>query len=89
LGWFHGIWTCGVEVLECWMIPSLKIQLNPSWKFQRNWNVHLVLLERSRWAGFNGILIFFGSLGIYKILIFHMTQNNERKKDQHNSVMTQ
>ncbi len=23
--WFHGIWTCNVEVLEYWMIFSLKI----------------------------------------------------------------
>jgi hypothetical protein len=27
LGWFHGIWTCGVEVLEYGMIPSLKIKI--------------------------------------------------------------
>jgi hypothetical protein len=32
-----------------------------SYKFQRNWNVPLVLLERSWWAGFNGIyLVRFG-----------------------------
>jgi len=47
LAWFHGIWTCGVEVLEYWMTSSLKIKLNRSWKFQRNWNVPLVFLERS------------------------------------------
>jgi len=59
--WFHGVWTCGVEVLEYWMISSLKIKLNHSWKFQRNWNVPLVLLERSWWAGFNEIyLVRFG-----------------------------
>jgi hypothetical protein len=27
---FHGVWTCGVEVLEYSMISSLKIKLNPS-----------------------------------------------------------
>jgi hypothetical protein len=43
------------------MISSLKIKLNCSWKFRRNWNVPLVLLERSWWAGFNGIhLVRFG-----------------------------
>jgi hypothetical protein len=26
--WFHGVWTCGVKVLEYWMISSLKIKLN-------------------------------------------------------------
>ncbi len=55
--WFHGIWTCSVEVLEYWMISSLKIKLNHSWKFWRNWNVPLVLVERSQWAGFNGIYL--------------------------------
>ncbi len=41
------------------MISSLTIKkLNHSWNFQRNWNVPLVLLERSWWAKFNGI--FFG-----------------------------
>jgi hypothetical protein len=31
------------------MIYSLKIKLNRSWKFRRNWNVHLVFLEISWW----------------------------------------
>ncbi len=40
------------------MISSLKVKLNRS---QRNWNVPLVLLERSWWAEFNGIyLVRFG-----------------------------
>jgi hypothetical protein len=59
--WFHDIWTRGAKVLEYWMISSLKIKLNQSWKFWRNWNVPLVLLERSWWARFNGIyLVSFG-----------------------------
>jgi len=37
--WFHGIWTCSAKVFEYWMIFSLKIKLNCSWKFQRNWKV--------------------------------------------------
>jgi len=45
--WFHGIWTSGVEVLEYWKNFSLKIKLNPSWNFGKNWNVALVLLGRS------------------------------------------
>jgi hypothetical protein len=32
------------------MISSLKFQLNRSWKFRRNWNVPLVLLERCWWG---------------------------------------
>ncbi len=55
--WFHDAWTCGAKVLQYWTISSLKIKLNRSWKFERNWNVPLVLLEWSGWAGFNGIYL--------------------------------
>ncbi len=59
--WLHDVWTCGAKVLEYWMFFSLQINLNRSWKFRRNWNVPLVFLERSWWAGFNGIyLVRFG-----------------------------
>jgi len=70
LAWFHGVWTCGVEVLEYWMIFSLKIKLYRSWKFRRNWNVLLVLLERSWWAGFNGIYLVRFRFKMWEILIF-------------------
>ncbi len=30
--WFHDVWTCSAKVLKYWMISSLKIKLNPSWK---------------------------------------------------------
>ncbi len=68
--WFHGIWNCGVEVLEYWMISSLKIKLNCSWIFLRNWNVPLVLLERSWWAGFNGIYSVRFGFRMWEMLIF-------------------
>jgi hypothetical protein len=55
--WFHDVWTCGAKVLEYWVISSLKIKLNCGWNFWRNWNVLLVSLERSWWAGFNGIYL--------------------------------
>jgi hypothetical protein len=59
--WFHDVWTCSAKVLEYWMISSLRIKLSPTWNFQRNWNVRLVLLERSWWAKFYGIyLVRFG-----------------------------
>jgi hypothetical protein len=52
------------------MISTLKIKLNSSSKFWRNWNLLLVLLERSWWAGFNGIhLVRFG-FRMLEILIF-------------------
>jgi len=62
--WFHDVWTCGAKVLEYWMndfFTKKFNKLNCSWKFRRNWNVPLVLLERSWWARFNGIsLVRFG-----------------------------
>jgi hypothetical protein len=67
--WFHGVWTCGAKVLEYWMISSLKIKLNCTWKFQRTWNVALVLLERSWCAGFNGIYLVTFGFRIWEILI--------------------
>ncbi len=50
--WFHGVRTCSAKVLEYWMVSSLKIKLNRNWKCWRNWNVLLMLLQRSWWAGF-------------------------------------
>ncbi len=57
------------KVLEYWMISSLKIKLNSSWKFQRYWNVPLVLLDRSWWAGFNGIYLVKLGFRMWDILI--------------------
>jgi hypothetical protein len=51
------------------MISSLKIKLNRSWKFRRNWNVPLVLLERCWWAGFNGIYLVRFGFKMWEILI--------------------
>jgi hypothetical protein len=68
--WFHGVWTCSAKVLEYWMISSLKIKLNHSWKFQGNWNVPLMLLERSWWAGFNGIYLVRFGFRMWEILNF-------------------
>jgi len=60
----------GAKVIEYWMISSLKIKLNRSWKFWRNWNAPLVLLERSWWAGFNGIYLVRFGFRMWEILIF-------------------
>ncbi len=68
--WFHSVWTCSAKVLEYWMISSLKVKLNCSWNFWRNWNVPLVLLERSWWARFNGIYFVGVGFRICEILIF-------------------
>jgi len=68
--WFHDIWTCGARVLEYWMISSLKIKLNCSWKFRRKWNVPLVLLGRSWWVGFNGIYSVRFGFRMWERLIF-------------------
>jgi hypothetical protein len=69
--WFHdGIWTCEAKVLEYWMISSLEIELNRSWKFRKNWDVPLMLLERSWWAGFNEIYLVRFGFRMWEILIF-------------------
>jgi hypothetical protein len=68
--WFHGVWTCNEKVLEYWMIYSLKIKLNCSWKFRRDWNVPLVLFERSWWVGSNGIYLVRFGFRLWEILIF-------------------
>jgi hypothetical protein len=70
LAWFHRIWTCDVKVLEYWMTFSLRIKLNRSWKFWRNWNVPLVLLERSWWARINEIYLVRFGFRMWEILIF-------------------
>ncbi len=67
--WFHDVWTYGATVLEYWMISSLKIKLNCSWNFWRNCNVPLVSLERSWWAGFNGIYFTRFEFRMWEILI--------------------
>jgi hypothetical protein len=58
---------------------SLKIKLNCSWEFLRNWNVPLVLLERSWWAGFNGIYLVRFGFRMWEILIFKWFQINSKK----------
>ncbi len=70
LAWFHDVWTCGAKVLEYWMIFSLKIKLNCNWKFWRDWNMPLVLLERSWWAGFAGFYLVRFGFKMWEILIF-------------------
>jgi hypothetical protein len=67
--WFHQVWTCSAKVLEYWMISSLKLKLNCNWKFQMHWNVPLVWLERSWWAGFNGIYLVIFGFRMWEILI--------------------
>jgi hypothetical protein len=69
LAWFHDVWTCDAKVFEYWMISSLKIISNHRWKFWRNWNVPLVLLERSWWSGFNGIYLIRFGFRMWEILI--------------------
>ncbi len=68
--WFHDFWTSDAKVLEYWMFSSLKIKLNCSWKFSRNWNVPLVFLKRSCGGGFNGIYLVRFGFKIWETLIW-------------------
>ncbi len=64
-------WRLDLWCKSSWILNdfSLKIKLNRSWKFWRNWNVPLVLLERSWWAGFNGIYLVRFGFRMWEILI--------------------
>jgi len=64
--WCLDLWC---KFFEYWMISSLKIKLDPSWKFWRNWNVPFMLLERSWWARFNGIYLVRFGFRMWEILI--------------------
>jgi len=68
--WFHGVWTCSGEALEYWMICSLRIKLNCSWNFRRDWTVPLMLLERSWWTAFNEMYLIRFGFRMWDILIF-------------------
>ncbi len=64
-------WHLDLQCKSSWiLISSLKFKLNHSWKFQKNWNVPLVLLERSWWARFNGIYFVRFGFKMWEILIF-------------------
>ncbi len=79
--WFHDVWTCGAKVLEYWMISSLKIKVNRSWKFRRSLNVGLMLLKRSWLAEFTGIyLVRFGFQNVRDIdfQLISATQNSNK-----------
>ncbi len=62
-------WCLDLRCQSSWMFSSLKIKLNCSWKFWRNWNVPLVLLERFWWARFNGIYLVSFGFRMWDILI--------------------
>ncbi len=67
--WSDDVSTSGAKVLQYWMMSSLKLKSNRSWKFRRKWNVLLVLSDRSWWAGFNGIYLVRFGIRIWEILI--------------------
>ncbi len=65
-------WAYGLGSMMFWLAVQkfLNIEWFLHWKFQRNWNVPLVLLERSWWAGFNGIYLVRLGSRMWEILIF-------------------
>jgi hypothetical protein len=66
---FMAFWLTVKKFLNIEWFLSLKIKLNHSWNFWRYWNVPLVLLERSGWAGFNGIYLVRFGFRMWEILI--------------------
>jgi len=69
--WFHDVWTCSAKVLEYWMMSSLKMKWNEflAENFRGIGNLPLVLLERSWWAGVNGIYLVRLGFRMWEILI--------------------
>jgi hypothetical protein len=65
-----GFWAQMFLILG--LIFSLKIKLNHTWKFQRNWNVPLVFLERSWWSRINEIYLVTFGFKMWEILIFQV-----------------
>jgi hypothetical protein len=65
-------WCFDLHCKSSWILNDflMKMKLNHSWKFHWNWNVPLVLLERSWWAGFNGIYLVRFGFRLWEILIF-------------------
>jgi len=65
-------WDLDLWCKSFWILNdfSMKSKLNCRWKFQRNWNVPLVLLERSWWARFSGIYLVRFGFRMWEILVF-------------------
>jgi hypothetical protein len=65
-------WCLDLRCKSSWILNDFftKIKLNHGWKFQRNWNVPLVLVEKSWWAGFNRIYLIRFGFRMWDILIF-------------------
>ncbi len=65
-------WCLDLQCKSSWILNdfSPKTKLNHSWKLRSNWNVLLVLLERSWWAEFNGIYLVRFGFRMWEILIF-------------------
>jgi len=64
-------WRLDLQCKSSWILNDFlpKIKLKHSWKFRSNWNVLLVLLEKSQWARFNGIYLVRFGFRMLEILI--------------------
>jgi hypothetical protein len=67
--WFHDGRTCGSKVLEYWMIFSLKIKLNCSWKFEEL-ECAFGVVGKILMRGFNGVYLLRSGFRMWEILIF-------------------
>jgi len=63
-------WCLDLRSKRSWILNDFFTENNGSWKFQKNWNVPLVLLEISWWAQFNGIYLVRFGFRMWEILIF-------------------
>jgi hypothetical protein len=68
VSWCLDLWCKSFK--KYWIKFSLKMKLNQNWTFQRNWDVLLVLLERSWKWRFNGIYFIRFGIRMGEILNF-------------------
>jgi hypothetical protein len=64
-------WRLDLRSKRSWIFNDFFTENNGSWKFQRNWNLPLVLLEISWWARFNGIYLVRFGFRMWEILILN------------------
>jgi hypothetical protein len=69
-------WRLDLQCRNSWVLNDFftENKLNHSWNLRRNWNVPLVMLERSWWAGFNGIYLVRFGFRMWEILDFMWIQ---------------
>jgi len=80
--WFHGIWTCGVEVLDYWTIFHWQLNKIIAENFGGiGMGVCLWCCWKDRWSGFNGIYLVRFGFRMLETLISAAENSNKFQKN--------